>query len=96
MVTQKLLDDAFKSPEFECHMCDVICVDDRCEPKDKTQAQFCHEAKYVLAKYKGGDGFEHENDYLGCNGKEAQKLAKSNVTALERFLKKYDQPQKSR
>jgi hypothetical protein len=96
MVTQKLINDAFKSDEFEDHMLNVICVDDKCTPTDKTQKDFCSEARYVLAKYTGGIGFDQESEYAGDRGKEAQKAAKRNVAALERFLKKYDTAPKSR
>lgn len=86
---QKALKAAFKSGEFYQHMTEVICVDDKCNPEDKSLADLCHEAKYVLSKYKGGS-FSHVEDLEGENGEEAQIEAQKNVKALEAFLKKYD------
>jgi hypothetical protein len=86
---KQILKDAYKSSELHHHITEVIAVDDKCEPEDIPESFIISEAEYVLSKYIGGIGFEHEEEYNGHRGDEAQKDAKQNVKAIKAFLKKY-------
>ena len=85
-----ILKAAFASDELAYQLQEVICHDDECELEEITDALIISEARYVLDKYTGGIGFEHEEEYNGERGPEAQAEAVRNVKAIKRFLKKYN------
>lgn len=87
----KILKAAFKSSELHDHLVNVICVDDKIEPANLSVETIIHEARYVLSKYIGGEGFDHEEEYQGYRGEEAQIYAIKEVRILRSFLKKYGQ-----
>jgi hypothetical protein len=87
---KKILKDAFKSDELQEHLQNVIAVDDCVEVEILSDDTIIREAKYVLSKYLGGLGFFHQEEYDGEHGKDQEKCAKKNVTAIKSFLKKYD------
>lgn len=89
MNKKQMLKDAFKSPECEHHLINVIAEDEKCPVEDLTVEMIIHEVKFVLSKYTGGIGYEQEEEFLGEHGIEAQKEAKMNVKHLKNFLKKY-------
>ncbi len=84
-----ILKAAFASDELAHQLEDVICYDSKCELEDLEDALIISEARYVLDKYTGGIGFEHEEEYNGEHGPEAQAEAVRNVKAIKRFLKRY-------
>jgi hypothetical protein len=87
---KQILKDAFKSDELEQHLTDVIAVDEKCAVDDLTDKLIVNEAKYVLDKFVGNGGFEQAEDYAGDNGQEQKAWAKKNVSAIRKFLKKYE------
>lgn len=86
---KQILKDAFKSDELQQHLEDVIAVDEQVAAEDLADRLIIDEAKYVLRKFTGGEGFEQEEELLGEHGPEQQKWAKKNVAAIRRFLKKH-------
>jgi hypothetical protein len=86
---KNILKAAFKSSELEDHLVNVICVDDKIKPENLSEQTIIKEAKYVLSKYIGGLGFEHEEEYNGYCGEEAQEEAEKQVRILRSFLKRY-------
>lgn len=82
--------DLEKSEELSYHINDVICVDEKCEVTELSDDLIISEAKYVLSKYIGNLGFDHEDDFTGENGREAYYEARQNVKAIKSFLRKWD------
>jgi hypothetical protein len=87
----KILKAAFKSSELQDHLVNVICVDDKIDPENLSTETIVKEAKYILSKYIGGEGFCQEEEYQGDRGEEAQIEAMKQVRILRSFLKKYGQ-----
>lgn len=84
-----ILKAAFASDELAYQLQEVICHDDECELEGITDDLVISEARYVLSKYIGGEGFIHEEEYNGEHGPEAKAEAVRNVKAIQRFLKKH-------
>lgn len=84
-----ILKAAFKSSELQDHLVNVICVDDKIKPENLSEQTIIKEAKYVLSKYIGGEGFLQEEEYNGYCGEEAQENAEKEVRVLRSFLKRY-------
>ena len=84
-----ILKAAFKSSELQDHLVNIICVDDKIKPENLSEQTIIKEAKYVLSKYIGGQGFLHEEEYNGYCGEEAQKEAEKEVRVLRSFLNRY-------
>lgn len=88
---KKILRDAFKSEELRYNLEEVISHDDKIPVEEIPDKTIINEAKYVLGKFTGeSGGFEQEEDYKGDNGPDQQRWAKKEVSALRRFLKKYE------
>lgn len=86
---RQILKDAYKSDEAFYQLAEIDAVDEKKDPEEFTDEFIIKEVRFCLEKYKGGIGFEHEEELAGERGREAQKAAKKNVRALEAFLKKY-------
>ena len=65
-----------------------IARDDNKEVTDYTNAEIVHEAKYVLSCFHE-DGHLNNEDYIGENGPEQRKWARSQVAKLNTFIKKF-------
>ena len=65
-----------------------ISRDDNKSVNDYTDAEIVHEAKYVLSCFHE-DGHLNNEDYIGENGPDQRKWARSQVTKLNTFIKKF-------
>jgi hypothetical protein len=65
-----------------------IAQDDKKQVNDYTDAEIVHEAKYVLSCFHE-DGHLNNEDYIGENGSDQRKWARSQVTKLNTFIKKF-------
>jgi hypothetical protein len=65
-----------------------ISRDDNKAVNDYTDAEIVHEAKYVLSCFHE-DGHLNNEDYIGENGPDQRKWARSQVTKLNTFIKKF-------
>jgi hypothetical protein len=67
-----------------------ISTDDKKKIEDYTDSEIVHEAEYVLSLFLNpNETHWNREDFLGENGAEQQKWARTEIRKLQAFIKKY-------